>query len=63
MTASLETALRGVLMARLGGRVAAEDVDAAVAESALLAREIAALRPLLGPADAPDAFARMLSGA
>jgi hypothetical protein len=61
LTALAEIALRDVLLARLGARVTAEDLGAAVAESVLLAREIEALRPLLGPADAPDAFAGMMA--
>jgi hypothetical protein len=61
MAADLDTALRDLLAARLGSRAAAEDVTAAVAESSLLAREVARLRPLLGPADTPDGLAALLA--
>jgi len=58
--AHFDGALRDLLAARLGARAANEDVAAAVAESALLAREVSLLRPLLGPADAPDGLRPLL---
>jgi hypothetical protein len=61
MDTGLDAALRDLLAARLGSRAAAEDVAAAVAESSLLAREVALLRPCLGPADAPDGLVGLLA--
>ena len=58
----LEQALRLLVAARLGPDASAAEIDGAVAESSVLAREVATLRSLLGPADSPGAFDR-LSGA
>ncbi len=54
----LEQALRLLLTARLGPAASSAEIDGAVTESSLLAREVAGLRALLGPADAPGAFDR-----
>ena len=60
MDAQFEAAMRDLLSARLGSRAADEDLAAAVAESALLTREVTVLRPLLGPADAPEGLRALL---